>query len=50
MKIDKIVFATGNEGKMKEIRMIMADLGIAIQSMKDAEVDVTIIEDGETFE
>ena len=50
MKIDKIVFATGNEGKMKEIRMIMADLGIAIQSMKEAEVDVTIIEDGETFE
>ena len=50
MKIDKIVFATGNEGKMKEIRMIMADLGIAIQSMKEAEVDVTIIEDGETVE
>ena len=50
MKIDKIVFATGNEGEMKEIRMIMADLGIAIQSMKEAEVDVTIIEDGETFE
>lgn len=46
MKADKIIFATGNAGKMKEIRMIMADLDIEVQSMKEAE----IVEDGETFE
>ncbi len=34
MECEKIVFATGNAGKMKEIRMIMADLGITIESMK----------------
>ena len=50
MKIDKIVFATGNEGKMREIRMIMEDLGPELLSMKQAGVDVDIVEDGETFE
>ena len=29
----KIIFATGNEGKMKEIREIMADLDVEILSM-----------------
>mgnify|MGYP002508327538 FL=1 len=50
MKADKIIFATGNAGKMKEIRMIMADLDIAVQSMKEAEIQAEIVEDGETFE
>lgn len=46
----KIVFATGNAGKMKEVRMILADLGMEILSMKEAGVDVDIVEDGTTFE
>ncbi len=50
MRVDKIIFATGNAGKMKEIRMIMADLGIEVQSMKEAHLCTDIIEDGETFE
>lgn len=50
MKADKIIFATGNAGKMREIRMIMADLGLEIQSMKEAGVDVDIEENGRTFE
>ena len=45
----KIVFATGNEGKMKEIRLILADLGLEIQSMKEAGVELEIVEDGTTF-
>ena len=28
MKKHRIVFATGNAGKMKEIRLIMADLAV----------------------
>ena len=32
----KIVFATGNEGKMREVRMILDDLGMEILSMKEA--------------
>ncbi len=46
----KIIFATGNENKMKEIRMILSDLGMPIVSMKEAGIDVDIVEDGTTFE
>lgn len=46
---ERIVFATGNQGKMKEIRLILADLGMEILSMKEAGADVDIVEDGKTF-
>lgn len=46
----RIIFATGNENKMKEIRMILEDLGMEILSMKEAGVDVDIVEDGASFE
>ena len=46
----KIVFATGNENKMKEIRMILSDLNTEIVSMKEAGVDIDIVEDGMSFE
>ena len=46
----RIVFATANEGKMAEIREILADIGIAIYSMKEAGIEMDIIEDGDTFE
>ncbi len=52
--MQKIVFATGNAGKMKEIRMILSDLVIAgepveILSMKEAGAEIDIVEDGKTF-
>lgn len=46
----RILFATGNQDKMKEIRMILADLGMEIVSMKEAGIDIDIGEDGSTFE
>jgi XTP/dITP diphosphohydrolase len=46
----KIIFATGNENKMKEIRMILSDLGMPILSMKEAGICVDVVEDGTTFE
>lgn len=46
---DKIVFATGNEGKMREIRSILADLGMPVLSMKEAGVSLEIEETGTTF-
>lgn len=46
----KIIFATTNEGKMKEIRMIMKDLNIELLSLKDVRISVDIKEDGKTFE
>ena len=32
----RIIFATGNEGKMREVRMILGDLGAKILSLKEA--------------
>lgn len=46
----KIIFATGNQDKMKEIRMILKDLGLPVYSMKEAGIDIDIVEDGTTFE
>lgn len=46
----RIVFATGNENKMKEIRMILSDLGMPILSMKEAGIQVDVEENGSTFE
>ena len=46
----KLIFATGNEGKMKEIRLILEDMGLEILSLKDADVHADIEENGSTFE
>ena len=48
--MDKIIFATSNEGKMKEIRLILGDLGVPVLSLKEAGISVDIVEDGQTFE
>ena len=45
----KVIFATGNEGKMKEIREILGDLDIELLSLKDAGIHADIVEDGKTF-
>ena len=37
--MNKIIFATGNKDKMREIREIMADLDLEILSMKEADID-----------
>ena len=46
----KIIFATGNKDKMREIREILSDCDVDIQSMKEAGINVDIVEDGKTFE
>ena len=48
--MNKIIFATGNAGKMKEIREILQDMNMEILSMKEAGIEADIIEDGKTFE
>lgn len=45
----KIIFATGNAGKMREIRDILGDIGMEVLSMKEAGIDADIVEDGTTF-
>ena len=46
----KIIFATGNANKMREIREILGEDSYDIQSMKEAGIDCDIVEDGATFE
>ena len=46
----KIVFATGNEGKMKEVRQILSDLEIPVISMKETGVISEPEETGNSFE
>lgn len=48
--VQKIIFATGNEGKMREIREILGDTDLEILSMKEAGIEADIMEDGTTFE
>ena len=48
--MDKIVFATTNDGKIKEIKEILADFDVEIVSMKEMNIDVDVEENGTTFE
>jgi XTP/dITP diphosphohydrolase len=49
--MNKIIVATGNEGKMTEIRQILQGEHLIFSSLKDENLqDVEIVENGETFE
>ena len=48
--MNKIIFATGNMDKLREVKEIMADCDVEIISMKEAGISVDIVEDGKTFE
>ena len=45
----KIIFATGNAGKLREIKALFADLDLEILTMKEAGIDVEINENGKSF-
>ena len=46
----RLIFATGNKDKMKEIREILGSLPVEILSMKEAGIQAEIEEDGKSFE
>lgn len=46
---DRVVFATGNENKLKEIRMILADVDVEVISLKEAGIVLDVEENGGTF-
>lgn len=50
MEIKEILLATNNQGKVKEMKAIMSDLGIEVYSLKDKGIDIEVEEDGNTFE
>lgn len=48
--MQRIIFATTNENKMKEIREILADFPVEILSLKEAGIQADIDENGSSFE
>ncbi|MGL4362685.1 MAG: XTP/dITP diphosphatase [Cellulosilyticaceae bacterium] len=46
----KIIFATQNKGKVKEIKELLKDLNMDIQTMDEAGINIEIEENGLTFE
>ena len=46
----RIIFATTNEGKVKEIRSILKDLEVQVLTMAEAGLLIDIEENGKTFE
>lgn len=48
--MDRILFATKNKGKLKEINAILSDLNVEVVSMEEAGINIDIVEDGKTFE
>ena len=51
MQKKKVIVATGNEGKMNEIRQILGGENIEFSSLRDENLqNVEIVEDGSTFE
>lgn len=45
-----MIFATTNQGKVKEIKAILGDIGEEILSLKEAGIAADIVENGSTFE
>ena len=45
-----MIFATTNQGKVREIKAILGDIGEDIFSLKEAGITADIVEDGTTFE
>lgn len=46
----RIIFATTNKNKVKEVNMMMEDFDVELVTMKEAGIDVDIVENGTTFE
>ena len=47
---NKIVFATGNAGKVKEIQMILADMEMEVVTMTEEGIIIDIEENGNSYE
>ena len=46
----RLVIASNNEGKIKEIKRVLANLPVEVLSLKDMGLDIDVEEDGLTFE
>lgn len=47
--MNKLIVASNNQGKIKEIREILKDFQLEVFSLKDLQIDIDVLEDGNTF-
>jgi XTP/dITP diphosphohydrolase len=45
----KVIVASNNQGKIKEIKEILKDFPLEVISLKEANIKVDVVEDGKTF-
>ena len=46
----KVIFATTNKNKVREVSMMMKDFDVELQTMGEAGINIDIVEDGKNFE
>jgi XTP/dITP diphosphohydrolase len=49
-KMKKLILASNNKGKIEEIKKILSDMNVEVFSLKEMDIDIDVVEDGETFE
>lgn len=45
----KLILASNNQKKIKEIKHILGDMDLEVRSLKDENIDIDVVEDGITF-
>jgi XTP/dITP diphosphohydrolase len=48
--MQKLLIATGNPGKVKELRVLLGDLDVELVTPKDLGLDMDVVEDGMTYQ
>ncbi len=48
--MERLIVATKNKGKIVEIKQVLSGLPLDVISMNEADIDIDVVEDGETFE
>lgn len=46
----KIILASNNKKKIKEMKEILEDFKVEVKSLEDENIDIDVVEDGKTFE
>lgn len=49
MSLKRLIIASNNQGKIKEIKTLLEDMSIEVLSLKDIDLNIDVEEDGETF-
>ena len=47
--MNKLIVASNNQGKIKEIKEILKNFQLEVFSLKDLQIDIDVVEDGSTF-